>query len=160
MSEKLHLEVICPSSEDETRRFSDGQWVLLGALASVLFSLPLGFFGLWVTRLILPVFHANAMLTYAAGRPWVGVVAVTPVFVSFASASFFGAALYGRFASRVQSWRSACVGFFAAIGWVALAALAGTLRSVVLAVGVFGVLLVIAPLFAWLGGRWGRRLRS
>jgi hypothetical protein len=125
----------------------------------VLFFLPLGMLGLFATALIQSWFYE------AISTVWRGLFSVGLLLLSFATASFFGAALLGRYASGYRPRWSIYAGLLAAHAIVALTVVQGALRPIGLRplgalLSVLAVLALVAVFSAFFGGRWGYRRRE
>lgn len=141
MNAKRHLPVLRDPSENDGLRLSSVTWVFVGAFGIFLLWLPLSMVGLWVSRIS-------------------GLFVLGPLLLSFGLATFFGAALVGRYESNRRRDIPVFAGLLAALGIVLLAALQGALRPLPFALVVFVVLAVLVAIFAYLGGRWGERFRG
>ena len=156
---------VLSSSADEDERPA-WQWSVIGVLFVFAIWAPLAIAGNWVTgRLVdhvlggadaeeLPRLIAEAPPSTRAAL-WLASIAAPAA--TYAFACWAAGALIGRFGARVTARRTAVVG--------GLASLAGTVISLrpsspVASMAALGVLLPLGMLAAWLGGRFGIRLRN
>jgi len=115
-------------------------WILIGAGFAITIWLPLA-----------------AVANWAAARLPLGPM---PIIVSFALACFAAGILVGRFGGKSKAREAGLGGLVgAAVTW-GVAALGGALTPWPLAVASLVVLAACAFILAWLGGRFGVRLRS
>jgi prepilin signal peptidase PulO-like enzyme (type II secretory pathway) len=156
---------VLSSSADEDERPA-WQWTVIGVLFVFAIWAPLAVAGTWVTgRLIDRVLGAarpEELPRLVAEAPpamrtalWLASTA-TPM-ATYALACWASGALIGRFGARITTRRAAWAGALASIAGAGLSLLQS---SWVASLAAFGVLLPLGTLTAWLGGRFGIRLRN
>jgi hypothetical protein len=155
---------VLSSSADEDERPA-WQWTVIGVLFIFAIWAPLAVAGTWVTgRLIDRVLggaQPGELARLVAEAPpttraalWLASTA-TPL-ATYAFACWASGALIGRFGARITARRAALAG---ALGATAGAVLSLLQSSWVASLAALGVLLPLGMLAAWLGGRFGIRLR-
>jgi hypothetical protein len=141
-----------PSEDAEAEARPAWQWVLLGAAFVLVLFLPLSVVGLWAGgQLTRRMESAAALRTLLAGAT---------VLVTYVLAAVSAGAFVGRFGRRVGSGGVALSGALGGAIVFALGALGGTLSPWTVAFGAAVVLMGGGCIFALIGARVVRRLKS
>lgn len=164
MSQRRHLSVIATSAEPErVPARTSGHWVLLGVLLVVATWLPLGVFGLWISRLTVRVLDwgfSPAVAASHGGGPSSVLAAVLPVLGSFALSAYLGGMVVIRFGSARSMSSALLTGGLSGALVASLAAAGGALHPWPVGVAAYITLILVGAIAGLGGGRRGRRLRN